>query len=48
MIDLHDRLQALRTCFESGATKSYAFRFQQLTTLKGAILKYEKELHAAL
>lgn len=38
----------MRQYFQTGATLSYAFRKEQLLKLKKAILKYEKELHAAL
>lgn len=37
-----------RTFFESGATRSYAFRLQQLKQLKAAMLKYADEVEAAL
>ncbi|MEO8404059.1 MAG: aldehyde dehydrogenase [Chitinophagaceae bacterium] len=39
---------ALRTYFNSGATKSLAFRKEQLKKLKQSILKYEQELYEAL
>jgi len=45
---LQHQLQALQTYFETGATKSYEFRRTQLSLLKEAILKHEKDLHAAL
>ena len=41
-------LQTMRSYFNSGVTKPYAFRIQQLKALKAAILKYEEELYAAL
>lgn len=43
-----EQLQAMRAYFSSGATLSIAFRREQLTKLKKAILDYEKELHDAL
>ena len=41
-------LQSLRDYFNSGATRSYAFRKQQLLLLRKAVYQYEKELHDAL
>lgn len=38
----------MRGYFESGATKSYAFRKEQLQKLRTALLKYEAALHTAL
>jgi len=38
----------MRRYFDSGATRSYAFRKQQLQNLKKAIAKYETALHDAL
>ena len=38
----------MRRYFETGITKSYAFRKQQLVKLKDAIHKYEQPLHEAL
>ena len=43
-----DSLSAMRRYFESGVTKPYAFRKQQLINLKKAIAKYETALHQAL
>ncbi|MDX2047647.1 MAG: aldehyde dehydrogenase family protein [Chitinophagaceae bacterium] len=43
-----ERLLNMRRYFESGATKSYAFRRQQLLSFKNAVLKYEKEINKAL
>ena len=43
-----DSLSAMRRYFESGVTKPYAFRKQQLINLKKAIAKYETALHEAL
>ncbi len=42
------KLEALRHYFESGITKSYTFRREQLKKLKQAILTHEKELYDAL
>ncbi len=44
MIDL----PAIRDYFESGHTRSYLFRRQQLQLLKQAVLKYEREIGDAL
>jgi aldehyde dehydrogenase (NAD+) len=41
-------LRAMRTFYESGATRSYAFRKKQLTILKNNILKQEQDLYDAL
>jgi aldehyde dehydrogenase (NAD+) len=41
-------LNAMRQYFNSGATRSYAFRREQLQKLKAAILQAEAELHEAL
>jgi aldehyde dehydrogenase (NAD+) len=38
----------MRSYFESGNTRPYAFRKKQLEILKAAILKYENEINAAL
>ena len=43
-----DSLSAMRRYFESGVTKPYAFRKQQLINLKKVIAKYETALHEAL
>ncbi len=45
---LTERLLNMRRFFESGATKSYAFRRQQLLAFKSAVLKYENEINKAL
>lgn len=42
------QLENMRSYYNSGATRSYNFRKEQLMKLKNAILKYEKELHDAL
>jgi aldehyde dehydrogenase (NAD+) len=41
-------LNAMQQYFNSGATRGYAFRRQQLQKLKTALLQAEKELHDAL
>jgi len=43
-----EQLNAMRNYFASGATRSYAFRKQQLLALKKAIVAYEQEIYAAL
>jgi aldehyde dehydrogenase (NAD+) len=43
-----EKLLALRRYFESGATRSYAFRKEQLKKLRQSILAHEKELYDAL
>lgn len=42
------QLQSMRNHFETGITRPYHFRKKQLQILKQAILKYEKEISAAL
>jgi aldehyde dehydrogenase (NAD+) len=42
------QLTAIRQYFDSGITKSYAFRKEQLQKLKQAILSHEQELYDAL
>jgi aldehyde dehydrogenase (NAD+) len=46
--DLQQKLAALRHYFQTGATRPYAWRKQQLLALKRAILEHEQEIHAAL
>ncbi|MGN6439390.1 MAG: aldehyde dehydrogenase [Agriterribacter sp.] len=41
-------LQELRNHYESGITRPYAFRKQQLLLLKNAVLKYEQDINLAL
>ena len=41
-------LQHIRTYYNSGATRSYAFRKQQLKALKQALLRHEQEIYDAL
>lgn len=43
-----DQLQKIRSYFESGATRPYAFRKEQLQKLKAAVLRHEDDLHKAL
>lgn len=45
---LLEPLNYMRRYYESGATQSFSFRKEQLKKLKQAIVKYEKELYAAL
>jgi aldehyde dehydrogenase (NAD+) len=47
MADINHLLK-MRQYFNSGATKTYAFRKQQLLKLKAAIYKFEQPLHEAL
>jgi len=42
------QLENMRSYYNSGATRSYNFRKEQLIKLKNAIIRYEKELHDAL
>jgi aldehyde dehydrogenase (NAD+) len=48
MAEYQQHLQHLKSYFESGATRSYSFRREQLQKLRHALLKYEKELYNAL
>lgn len=41
-------LHAMRSFFSSGATRSYAFRKQQLLKLKQAVIHHEQEIYDAL
>lgn len=43
-----DSLQAMRRHFETGATKSYSFRKQQLQKLKRSLMNHEEDIYAAL
>ena len=47
-MNIQSQLNALRSYFDSGATKTYAFRKQQLKKLKSTVEKYEPEIYAAL
>ena len=46
--DLLTSLNAMRSFFSSGATRSYAFRRQQLLALKKAVTDHEQEIYDAL
>src|SRR6185436_3602422 len=48
MMELSSLLQKQRTFFDSGATRSYEFRRDQLLAFKKVILKYEQEINNAL
>lgn len=48
MQQVRQQLENMRSYYNSGATRTYAFRKEQLNKLKTVILKYEKELHEAL
>src|SRR3982750_2699666 len=48
MQDLLVALQKMRSYFDTGALRSCDYRKQQLTRLKRSVLKYEKEIEAAL
>ena len=41
-------MQAMKRFYESGITKDYAFRKQQLLALKKVIIQYEQEIYKAL
>jgi len=43
-----NQLLAMRRYFETGVTKSYTFRNEQLNKLKTCLLQYEEPLHQAL
>lgn len=43
-----ERLQALRDYFNTGITKTYSFRIEQLKKLKSSILAHEEDIYAAL
>lgn len=47
-IKLKDRLEAIKHFHNSGVTKAYSFRKQQLLKLKKAILEHEEELYKCL
>lgn len=48
LADIPDSLQSMRRHFESGITRPYAFRRQQLLVLKKAIENEEQAIYAAL
>ena len=43
-----DNLMQLRNYFNTGITKSYSFRKEQLNKLRAAVKKYELQIHEAL
>lgn len=45
---LTDQLQVLRRYYQSGATRPYEFRREQLQKLRQAVKRYEKEIEQAL
>jgi aldehyde dehydrogenase (NAD+) len=47
-MDLLNNLHSMRRYFESGRTRPYSFRKEQLKKFKASILKHEQELYAAL
>src|SRR5688572_32948827 len=48
MESLLHQLQQMRSYYESGVTRSFAFRKQMLAALRDTILQYEAELMQAL
>jgi len=46
--NIQQKLQRLRTYYETGATRTYGFRKQQLLLLQSAMRKYEQSLYDAL
>ncbi len=46
--NMQESLVAMRSFFESGQTKTFAYRKAQLTLLRNAILEYENEIYEAL
>ncbi|MBO9635816.1 MAG: aldehyde dehydrogenase family protein, partial [Chitinophagaceae bacterium] len=48
ILTISESIRQLRAWFNSGATRPYAFRIQQLKALDNAIKKFEKEIHEAL
>ncbi len=48
MIKVQEQLQKMRTYFNSGATKPYEFRKQQLLALKKAVADNEQQIYDAL
>jgi aldehyde dehydrogenase (NAD+) len=46
--NIQQKLQRLRNYYETGATRTYAFRKQQLQLLKSAMQRYEQSLYDAL
>jgi len=48
MSEYLQQLNKLKSYFESGVTRDYSFRKEQLRKLKQSLLKYEKDLYGAL
>ena len=48
VLTISESIRQMRAWFNSGATRPYAFRKQQLKALADAIRKYEHEIHEAL
>ncbi len=48
MDNLQNSLERLRSYYKTGATRSYAFRVEQLKKLKASVLQHEEEIYAAL
>src|SRR6476646_8947765 len=48
MTGLISSLEDLRTFYNTGETRPYAFRKRQLESLKNCLFKYEKEIESAL
>jgi len=46
--ELQQQLEKLKHYFDSGNTRSYAYRREQLNKLKHAIMQYEEDLYASL
>ena len=46
--DILPQITAMRKYFETGVTRSYTFRKQQLVALKNAIIAHEEEIYSAL
>jgi aldehyde dehydrogenase (NAD+) len=45
---LSQQLEAMRSYFQTGATKPYAFRLEQLKKLKQSVIQHEQDLYTAL
>ena len=48
MQQIHSQLSSLRDFYDTGDTRPYHFRLQQLKNLKRIVLKYEQEIYDAL
>ena len=46
--DILPQITAMRKYFETGVTRPYAFRKQQLVALKNAVIAHEEEIYSAL